>query len=523
MCQSLNWSCSLLLLLFSSSTVLICGQNYKLETEDAIIVEALDSAEFLRSKRQLWQTSGSSSTENPPGWPQEAVNNCISPEGRYGICVTRSVCHWIQQSFGQMTNELDDSLTVCTVPRGEDVRAQLADFIGVCCPGIESPPPGPTNFPVSLSSDQSASTSVEQEGTSRASRPWQTSTTPRQPPAVTHWWQRPSVTTTKPPEPSTTAWWQTTKPTAAVTQWWQTTRRPTPTRPWWETSSTSTTGSTAWWQTTTKATTARQQEESGPDEDEDTDEYYSCGLRNFESDRIVGGVEANKGEFPWIAGLYKRGRHFCGGSLIDETHVLTAAHCVAHMSSYDVAQLRVRVGDHDKSTPFESKHQTLKVARIVRHKGFSTETLHDDVALVTLASRVKFANNIRAICLARGSSNYEGRVVTVAGWGSLREGGRQPNVLMKVSIKVWKNSDCSATYGRQAPGGIISSMMCAGRKGKDSCSGDSGGPLMVVEGGVVYQVGVVSWGIGCGKARYPGVYTRVTSLIDWIERNRKNY
>ncbi|XP_037068506.1 trypsin-1-like, partial [Pollicipes pollicipes] len=375
------------------------------------------------------------------------------------------------------------------------------------------------------------------------------------PAAPTHWWQS---TPSSAPAPVTdrpagaTQWWETTKrptaattrptaPPAGATQWWETTKRPTaattrPTAPpagatqWWETTKRPTAapkppGATQWWETTKKpvTTTKRPTPPAAAGGGGGGGQFSACGTRSTEgADRIVGGTQAAKGEFPWLAGIFKSGRQFCGGSLIDKRHILTAAHCVAHMSSYDVSQLLVRVGDHDISSPFEAKHATYKVARIVRHKGFSEKTLHTDIALITLTKDVEFRTNIRPVCLDSGSSTYAGEIVTVAGWGSLREGGRQPSILQKVSLKVWRNDKCRATYGASAPGGIIDSMLCAGRQGKDSCSGDSGGPLMRVAG-VVYQVGVVSWGIGCGKAQYPGVYTRVAKLRDWIDRNRAAY
>lgn len=98
--------------------------------------------------------------------------------------------------------------------------------------------------------------------------------------------------------------------------------------------------------------------------------------------------------------------------------------------------------------------------------------------------------------------------------------GPQPAILQKVTVPIWSNTHCQGKYGTSAPGGIIESMLCAGVDSKDSCTGDSGGPLMVNEG-TWTQVGIVSWGIGCGEGQYPGVYTRVSSFIPWITKNIK--
>jgi len=235
--------------------------------------------------------------------------------------------------------------------------------------------------------------------------------------------------------------------------------------------------------------------------------------------RIVNGVEAIAHEFPFMAVLLNRNRQFCGGSLVDKKHILTAAHCVAHMSKYDVQNLRVRLGDHNIHQDNEATHVEKRVKRVIRHKGFSSSTLWNDVAILTLEDDVDFNNNIQPICLAKGSQSYVDNIVTVAGWGTLKEGGKQPSKLMKVDVKVWTNDKCKSSYGSNAPGGITEHMLCASDTNRDSCSGDSGGPLFDCPwGGRCTQMGIVSWGIGCAKPQYPGVYTRVTEMLDWIQR-----
>jgi len=247
-------------------------------------------------------------------------------------------------------------------------------------------------------------------------------------------------------------------------------------------------------------------------------------LQGLAQPYIVNGVEAVPHEFPFMAALMNRNRQFCGGSLIDERHILTAAHCVAHMSKYDVQNLRVRLGDHNiKDGIKDGSTVEKRVKRVIRHKGFSSSTLWNDVAILTMEDDVQFNNNIQPICLARGSNSYVDRKVTVAGWGTLSEGGSQPSNLMKVDVKVWTNARCKSSYGSSAPGGITSHMLCASdnvnRRPRDSCSGDSGGPLFSCPyNGSCEQIGIVSWGIGCAKERYPGVYTRVTEMMPWISR-----
>ncbi|KAH8305481.1 hypothetical protein KR018_010867 [Drosophila ironensis] len=253
-----------------------------------------------------------------------------------------------------------------------------------------------------------------------------------------------------------------------------------------------------------------------------------CGNKNPVSpdqERIVGGTNASPHEFPWMAVLFKSGKQFCGGSLITGSHILTAAHCVARMTSWDVAALTAHLGDYNIRTDFEVQHVSRRIKRLVRHKGFEFSTLHNDIAILTLSEPVPFTHEIQPICLPTSPSqqarSYSGQVATVAGWGSLRENGPQPSILQKVDIPIWANAECARKYGRAAPGGIIESMICAGQAAKDSCSGDSGGPMVINDGGRYTQVGIVSWGIGCGKGQYPGVYTRVTSLLPWIYKNIK--
>ncbi|XP_060806836.1 proclotting enzyme isoform X1 [Amyelois transitella] len=254
-----------------------------------------------------------------------------------------------------------------------------------------------------------------------------------------------------------------------------------------------------------------------------------CGIKNGahqtydlqDEERIVGGHNADLNEWPWIVALFNNGRQFCGGSLIDDRHVLSAAHCVAHMTSWDVARLTARLGDYNIHSNVETQHIERKIKRVVRHRGFDMRTLYNDVAVLTLDQPVPFTKKVHPICLPGSGKAYAGIVATVIGWGSLRESGPQPSILQEVSIPIWQNAECRQKYGAAAPGGIVEHMLCAGKASMDSCSGDSGGPLMVNEGGRWTQVGIVSWGIGCGKGQYPGVYTRVTAFLPWIQKNSK--
>eukprot|EP00090_Calanus_glacialis_P033644 TRINITY_DN55945_c0_g1_i1.p1 TRINITY_DN55945_c0_g1~~TRINITY_DN55945_c0_g1_i1.p1 ORF type:complete len:120 (+),score=32.97 TRINITY_DN55945_c0_g1_i1:2-361(+) len=105
-------------------------------------------------------------------------------------------------------------------------------------------------------------------------------------------------------------------------------------------------------------------------------------------------------------------------------------------------------------------------------------------------------------------------MATATGWGVTQEGGQKAQYLREVRVKTMKNAECGRSYG---PGSITTSMLCAAEDGKDACQGDSGGPLVVREGNKKYvQIGLVSWGAGCARREYPGVYTRITKVHSWI-------
>lgn len=227
-------------------------------------------------------------------------------------------------------------------------------------------------------------------------------------------------------------------------------------------------------------------------------------FERFASEKIVGGVEATKGEFPFIVSLRSSyGSHFCGGSLIKKNWVLTAAHCV------EGGYLKgISIGLHNQAdTAGVEKFTALQ---IVKHPGWNTNTMDNDFALVQLSADSKFAP------IALNTSEITSVVDFVtAGWGTTSESGSLAKNLMKVTVPFVTTADCLSAY----PGDISDSMICAGFKegGKDSCQGDSGGPLLMGN----KLVGVVSWGIGCARPNKYGVYAKVNSAIEWINNTAK--
>ncbi|XP_040158699.1 uncharacterized protein LOC120897712 [Anopheles arabiensis] len=256
-----------------------------------------------------------------------------------------------------------------------------------------------------------------------------------------------------------------------------------------------------------------------------------CGYSTVQHNRVVGGVPAELNGWPWMALVgYKNTlgevSFKCGGSLITKRHVLTAAHCIRRDLS------SVRLGEHDTSTDAETKHIDVPVVRYESHPSYDKKDGHTDLAVLYMEFEVQFSDAIKPICLPLSetirSKNFIGYTPFVAGWGRTQEGGKSANVLQELQIPIIANDECRTLYDKI--GKVFSqkqfdnAVMCAGviEGGKDSCQGDSGGPLMLPQRFGTefhyYQVGIVSYGIGCARAEVPGVYTRVASFVDWIQQ-----
>ena len=229
---------------------------------------------------------------------------------------------------------------------------------------------------------------------------------------------------------------------------------------------------------------------------------------------IVGGEEAAPGAWPWMTALVYSNEsnaywgQFCGGALIHPRWVLTAGHCAENSNPSDID---VVIGRHTLSS---SDGERISVMEIIEHPSYNSWTLDSDLALLHLST----ASSYPTIPVA-GSVVASGVMATVIGWGDTIGVGQPsyPDSLRQVSVPVVSNATCNApqSYG----GDVTSNMMCAGyaQGGKDSCSGDSGGPLMVPNGSGWMQAGIVSWGDGCAEPNKYGVYTRLANFKGWID------
>ncbi|XP_014210564.1 trypsin-1-like [Copidosoma floridanum] len=228
--------------------------------------------------------------------------------------------------------------------------------------------------------------------------------------------------------------------------------------------------------------------------------------------RIVGGEPASIENHPWQVSLQSYGFHFCGGSIISETTILTAGHCT---TSYPAGSMTVRLAS-DRTSNGGTLH---KVQQVVRHEKFRTNMYgipENDIAILKLETPIQLSDKAQPIQLFhQDEESPEGVAGTLSGWGALREGGSAPDVLHTVDVPMISKSVCNEAYS--SFGGIPRGQICAANPagGKDTCQGDSGGPLVI--GG--RQAGIVSWGNGCARRGWPGVYTEVAALREWLSKN----
>ncbi|KAJ9587080.1 hypothetical protein L9F63_028348 [Diploptera punctata] len=269
----------------------------------------------------------------------------------------------------------------------------------------------------------------------------------------------------------------------------------------------------------------------------------ACGTRDvthepvrpgYATAKIVGGSVAPYGAYPWQVEIkqYRPGprqyEHHCGGAVVGPRLVLTAAHC---LQNEEINQLRVVVGDYNLQIA-DQHEKSFRVEKMLVHPDFRKYGPYsNDIGLIKVGALsdggIHFNSHVKPICLPElQTKSAEGSWCSVTGWGAQKpdEVDSLSQVLQVAAVPLLDLNTCrrADVYGGRRQS-ILDSMLCAGRLegGVDACGGDSGGPLACEINGRFVLMGVVSWGDGCAQKNRPGVYTRVSHFIEWIQEAKK--
>ncbi|CAH0600780.1 unnamed protein product [Chrysodeixis includens] len=223
----------------------------------------------------------------------------------------------------------------------------------------------------------------------------------------------------------------------------------------------------------------------------------------FSEARIVGGVDAPEGRIPYQASLRSwYNSHFCGGSVINNRWILTAAHCTAGQSKYGMSVVLGTINRLSGGVKYS-------VDRIIIHKKYDSSSIKNDISLIKVDKEIQFNDLVQPIQLPDADTG-EGVELLLSGWGRISYPGSLPVHLQMINLTSVSFEECKTIYNNINP--VFNTQICSLTKyGEGACHGDSGGPL--VSGKNI--VGIVSWGMPCAKG-YPDVYTRVYSFKDWI-------
>ncbi|KAK7137029.1 hypothetical protein R3I93_017179 [Phoxinus phoxinus] len=221
---------------------------------------------------------------------------------------------------------------------------------------------------------------------------------------------------------------------------------------------------------------------------------------------IVNGTEAKPHSRPYMVSLQVKSQHVCGGFLISDEFVLTAAHC------NKTEELTVVVGAHDLRKRNEGNVR-INVNSYYKHRDYNETTFWNDIMLLRLEKKVERNRNVEWISIPKTEGDIAAdSVCSVAGWGSLVTNGTSSPVLMETNVKIMNNETCKHSWKSEFS---AAQMMCVYGDG-GSCHGDSGGPLVCGD----TAVGVTSFGDphGCNSPKLPEVYTKISAFLPWIKK-----
>ncbi|XP_076763344.1 trypsin-like [Xylocopa sonorina] len=253
-----------------------------------------------------------------------------------------------------------------------------------------------------------------------------------------------------------------------------------------------------------------------------TQPYQGFSLPRLDG-RIVGGSEAEQGKYPWQVslqwGLISSFSHFCGGSILNSKWVVTAGHCVQAVPNYGT--FLVKAGKHNLKL-VETSEQSVRVEKSFIHEMYKGGVAPYDIALLKLEKPLQLDNLVKAISLPRAASSPSG-IAILTGWGSTSKTSTSimPDKLQKAELPLVDLNTCRESIEKlTGPSPLHSTNICTGplTGGYSACSGDSGGPLILRNGGNAELIGIVSWGIvPCGTVGAPSVYTKVSMFNEWIQ------
>ncbi|OCT59122.1 serine protease 33 [Xenopus laevis] len=252
------------------------------------------------------------------------------------------------------------------------------------------------------------------------------------------------------------------------------------------------------------------------------DNEPTCGKSVVGTSRIAGGHEAKKGEFPWQVAVWLPGKVFCGGTLISDSWVLSAAQCLDRenaSSAVVILGANKLSGNHKEETAIPAK-------TLIIHPNYYLSNISGDIALIELERPVQYTNYILPLCLPPPTISFTpGQLCYVTGWGKMRFNSSDPisNVLRGAEVRLITSELCKDYYMMKNDYNITADLItndtiCA----RDIhgvhriCNGDGGGPLACSAGDSWYVMGIVSIVFRCGEIGHPGVYTSVPYYMDWI-------